>query len=79
MGLSKALMLEVRQYNIRVIAICPGSVATDFFRPESQTDLGWSSESVLQSEDIAESVLLAATLPENAMITELEVRPTNPK
>lgn len=78
MGLSRALMLEVRKYNIRVVAICPGSAATDFFRSESQTELGSSRESVLSAQDIAETILLAATLPEKAMVTELEVRPTNP-
>ena len=72
-------MLEVRKYNIRVIAICPGSVATEFFRDESQTVLSSSRESVLQAGDIAESILLAASLPENAMISELEIRPTNPR
>src|SRR3989339_583942 len=30
MGFTKSLMLEVREYNIRVAAICPGSVNTDF-------------------------------------------------
>jgi 3-oxoacyl-[acyl-carrier protein] reductase len=79
MGLSRALLLEVRQYNIRVVAICPGSVATDFFRAESQTTLSLSKESVLSAESIAESILLSATLPENAMISELEIRPTNPR
>ena len=79
MGLSRALMLEVRQYNIRVCAICPGSVATDFFRTESQTTLSSSKESVLQAEEIAETILLAASLPENAMIGEIEIRPTNPR
>jgi 3-oxoacyl-[acyl-carrier protein] reductase len=79
MGLSRALMLEVRQYNIRVVAVCPGSVATDFFRTESQTTLGSSKESVLSAEEIAETILLAASLPENAMISELEIRPTNPR
>lgn len=78
MGLSRALMLEVRKYNIRVVAVCPGSVATEFFRTESQTMLSSSRESVLQAEDIAETILLAASLPENATISELEVRPTNP-
>jgi len=79
MGLSRALMLEVREYNIRVCAICPGSVATDFFRTESQTTLSSKKETVLQAEEIAETILLAASLPENAMISELEVRPTNPR
>ncbi len=79
MGLSRALMLEVRQYNIRVCAICPGSVDTDFFRAESQTTLIYSKESVLSANDIAETILLAASLPGNAMICEIEIRPTNPR
>jgi len=79
MGLSRALMLEVRQSNIRVCVICPGSVATDFFRAESQTTLSSSKESVLSAEDIAETILLAASLPGNAMIGEIEIRPTNPR
>lgn len=79
MGLSRALMLEVRQYNIRVVTVCPGSVATEFFRAESQTTLGSSKESVLSAEEIAETILLTASLPQNATISELEVRPTNPR
>jgi len=79
MGLSRALMLEVRQYNIRVCAVCPGSVATEFFRADSQTTLSSRKESVLQAEDIAETILLAASLPENATLHEIEVRPTNPR
>jgi 3-oxoacyl-[acyl-carrier protein] reductase len=79
MGLSRALMLEVRQYNIRVIAICPGTVVTEFFRPEANTPLSSSVDTVLHSEDIAESCLYAATLPPNAMVSELEIRPTNPR
>jgi len=79
MGLSRALMLEVRQYNIRVCAICPGSVATDFFRAESQTTLSSSKESVLSANDIAETILLTASLPGNAMLGEIEIRPTNPR
>lgn len=79
MGLSRALMLEVRQYNIRVCAVCPGSVATEFFRADSQTTLSSSKESVLQAENIAETILLAASLPENVTLHEIEVRPTNPR
>lgn len=79
MGLSRALMLEVRQYNIRVVAVCPGSVATEFFRAESQTVLSSRKETVLQADEIAETILLAASLPENATIHEIEIRPTNPR
>lgn len=79
LGLSRALLLEVRQYNIRVAVICPGSVATDFFRTESQTSLSSHKDTVLQAEEIAETILLTTSLPENAMISEIEIRPTNPR
>ncbi|MBZ0202321.1 MAG: SDR family oxidoreductase [Ignavibacteria bacterium] len=79
MGLSRALMLEVRKYNIRVVAVCPGSVDTDFFRPESNTVLSSHPFTVLKPEDVAETILYAASLPENATVSEIEVRPTNPR
>ncbi|MCI0448782.1 MAG: SDR family oxidoreductase [Chlorobi bacterium] len=78
MGLSRALMFELRQYNIRVVAVCPGSVATDFFRSDSKTVLSSRKESVLQAKDVAESILFSCTLPGNATVSEIEVRPTNP-
>jgi NADP-dependent 3-hydroxy acid dehydrogenase YdfG len=79
MGFSRALLLEVRKFNIRVIAICPGSVDTQFFRKESHTILTSSKDSILKAQDIAETCLFAAALPQNAMVSELEIRPTNPR
>jgi len=78
MGLSRALMLEVRKYNIRVIAICPGTVDTDFFRKESNTTIYANRNTVVKPEDIAETCLYAASLPINATASEIEIRPTNP-
>jgi 3-oxoacyl-[acyl-carrier protein] reductase len=75
MGFSRSLMLEVRKHGIRVIAICPGSVATEFFR-ESPSEL--SHNTMLASEDIAETILYAAALPPNATVNEIEIRPANP-
>lgn len=78
MGLSGSLFAVVRKHNVRVTTICPGSVDTRFFdRPG--TILNSSRESILAAEDIAESCYLAANLPINATISEIELRPTNPK
>jgi len=79
MGLSRALMLEVRQYNIRVVAVCPGTVDTHFFRNESNSSTSPDKNTLLNPLDIAESCLLAASLPMNATMSEIEVRPTNPR
>ena len=76
LGFSKALMLEVRKRGIRVIAVCPGSVATPFMDKQSQ--MRPNRERVLQPDDVAQAVLGALTLPDRAMLSEFDLRPTNP-
>lgn len=76
LGFSRSLMLEVRKDNIRVIAICPGSVDTPLIR--TQTMLTPNLEAILRPEDVAETVLAAVRLPARALVSELDVRPTNP-
>ncbi len=76
LGFSKALMLEVRKRGIRVIAVCPGSVATPFM--DKQSVMRPDRERVLQPDDVAQAVLGALTLPDRAMLSELDLRPTNP-
>lgn len=78
MGMSRALMPEVRKYNIRVIAVCPGTVDTEFFRKESKTTIYSNRNTVVKPDDIAETCLFAVALPINATVSEIEVRPTNP-
>jgi 3-oxoacyl-[acyl-carrier protein] reductase len=76
LGFSRSLMLEVRKDNIRVIAICPGSVDTSLLR--DQPMLKSEPSRILQPEDVAASILHALTLPDRALVSELDIRPTNP-
>jgi 3-oxoacyl-[acyl-carrier protein] reductase len=76
LGFSRALMLEFRKEGIRVIAICPGSVDTDMLR--DQPMLKSNPERILQSEDVADAILHAVRLPGRALVSELDIRPTNP-
>jgi 3-oxoacyl-[acyl-carrier protein] reductase len=76
LGFSRSLMLEVRKDNVRVIAICPGSVATGMMR--DQTMLKADPAKILQPEDVADSILHAIILPGRALLSELDIRPTNP-
>jgi 3-oxoacyl-[acyl-carrier protein] reductase len=75
LGFTKSLLLEVREYNIRVAAICPGSVDTTF--SISSNDV--LNEKKLQPEDVAETVLAVIKLPARALLSEVDLRPTNPK
>lgn len=76
LGFSRSLMLEVRKDNIRVITICPGSVDTPFI--EHQGMLKPDLAKILKPEDVAETVVASLALPERALVSELDVRPTNP-
>ncbi len=76
MGFARCLMLEERQFNIRVITVCPGSVDTSFSNHESGVG---KTEKILSPEDVAETVLSAITVHPRAMVSEIDIRPTNPK
>ncbi len=76
MGFTKSLMLEVREYNVRVAAVCPGSVETNFGSGNSSP---MNSKNILMPEDIAEVVATIIKLPVTALMSEVDIRPTNPK
>ncbi len=76
LGFSRSLMLETRKDNIRVVAICPGSVDTSMLR--DQPMLKSEPSRILRPEDVADTILHALTLPERALVSELDIRPTNP-
>src|SRR3989339_1409724 len=67
MGFTKSLMLEVREYNIRVAAICPGSVDTEF---NPNREITVMRENILLSEDVAETVALVLKMPVRALVSE---------
>jgi len=77
LGFSKSLMLEVRKKGLRVLAICPGSVDTPIFEKE-QPPFPINPATMMQPADIAQAILDAAALPDRAMVSELDIRPTNP-
>ena len=74
LGFSRSLMLEVRDFNIRVVSICPGSVNTSF------SDHSKDSDKIIQPQDVADTVLFALTMPARSNVSEIDIRPTiNPK
>ena len=76
LGFSRSLMLETRKDNVRVIAICPGSVATSML--QEQPMLKSEPQRILQPDDVAATIVHAVGLPDRAMVSELDIRPTNP-
>lgn len=70
LAFSRTLMLEVREYNIRVVTICPGSVNTDF------SDHSKNAMAIIQPEDVADTVLFALSMPARSNVSEIDIRPT---
>jgi 3-oxoacyl-[acyl-carrier protein] reductase len=75
-GFARSLMLEVREHNIRVITVCPGSVDTSFSSTKSDPS---RSGKVLHPQDVADTIVGALVMPDRAMVSEIDIRPTNPK
>jgi len=73
-GFSEALMQEVRQDNIKVSYVCPGSVNTHFGGDTPSDDKAWQ----LQPEDIAQVVINLLEMDPRALPSKVELRPSKP-
>ena len=71
-GLTYSIAEELRQYNIRVSAVAPGSINTQFGDGGSGKD----PNKMLQPEDIAAVVATLVTQPPQSFISEILMRPT---
>lgn len=72
LGLSDAAMLDLRKHGVRVAAILPGSVDTDF--STSGGDGSWK----LTANDVARVVLDLLRYPDRALPSRIELRPSRP-
>lgn len=73
-GFTEAMMQEVRQDNIKVSYVCPGSVNTYFGGDSPSPEQAWQ----LQPEDIAQIVIDLLNMDPRALPSKVEVRPSKP-
>ena len=73
LGFSECLMLDVREFGIKVSVIMPGSVATDFSRPVGSAD-DWKQ----RPSDIAQVCVNLLKDRKPFLVSRLEMRPLNP-
>jgi 3-oxoacyl-[acyl-carrier protein] reductase len=71
LGLTGCMAEDLRPHGIRVSAICPGSVATEF-SPRAGKD----PTKMLQPEDVAHAVAALVTQAPGSFISEVDIRPT---
>jgi len=73
-GFSEAMMQEVRQDDIKVSYICPGSVNTAFGGDVPTEANAWQ----LQPNDVAQVIVNLLQMPANALPSKVELRPSKP-
>lgn len=73
-GFSQAIMLDLRQYGIKVTTIMPGSVATEFNHHIPSVTDAWK----IQPEDIGQLTVDILRLPARTLPSKIEVRPSIP-
>jgi NADP-dependent 3-hydroxy acid dehydrogenase YdfG len=73
-GFAQALDKELRQSGIKVSAICPGGVKTEFALGKGRTEQSVAQSDMLDAEDVAAAVLLACTQSPKSRIIEIRMR-----
>jgi len=71
MGLTGCMAEELRVHGIRVSAVCPGSVATEF-----SGQGGKDPSKLLDADDVAHAVAALVTQAPGSFISEVDMRPT---
>jgi short-subunit dehydrogenase len=73
-GFAQALARELRESGIKVGAICPGGVKTEFAIGKGRTEKGVAESDMLDPEDVAGVVLLACSQSPKSRIIEVQMR-----
>jgi NAD(P)-dependent dehydrogenase (short-subunit alcohol dehydrogenase family) len=70
-GMTACMAEDLRGYGIRVSAVCPGTVETEF-----SPHAGKDPKKMLQPDDVAHVVAMLLTQAEQSFVSEVELRPT---
>ena len=73
-GFAQALDKELRPHGIKVGAICPGGVKTEFALGKGRTEQSVAASGMLDPEDVAGVVLMACTQSPRSRIIEVQMR-----
>jgi len=73
-GFAQGLDKELRPHGIKVGAICPGGVKTEFAIGKGRTEAGVEQSGMLEAEDVAQAVLFACTQSQSSRIIQIQMR-----
>jgi len=73
-GMTEAIMLDVRHDDVRVSIVMPGSVNTFFGGADEKPERAWA----LEADDVALAVMQVLDYPKEAHVSRVEMRPSQP-
>jgi NADP-dependent 3-hydroxy acid dehydrogenase YdfG len=73
-GFAQALDGELRNHGIKVGAICPGGVKTEFAVGKGRTEEGVKTSYMMEPREVADAIVFACLQPRNARILQMTVR-----
>ena len=73
-GFTQSVMLDLRQHDVKVTTIMPGSVTSHFNQHTPSDEDNWK----IQPEDLGQMVVNLMQLPPQTLPSKIEVRPTKP-
>jgi NADP-dependent 3-hydroxy acid dehydrogenase YdfG len=71
LGLTHCMAEDLRDSGVKVSAICPGSVATEFSHSSTKFDVS----KMLQADDVAHAVEMILTQAPQSFVSEISLRP----
>jgi len=74
-GFSEAIMKELRDHGIKVTCVYPGSVATEFFEVSGMR----GADRPVTPEQVAQTILHILETDDNYLISEVVIRPLQPR
>ena len=72
-GFTASLREELREHNIKVISVHPGAIDTPFW---NNVNVDFPKEEMMNSDDVAKSVVYAILAPNNVVQEEIVIRRT---
>ncbi|MBO6117856.1 MAG: phosphoglycerate kinase [Bacteroidales bacterium] len=80
-AISKGMRIDCLPYNIKVTNICPGAVETEFSMVRFKGDMAknhatYEGFTPLTGEDVADTIVYTAFLPQHVCINDLVIMPT---
>jgi NADP-dependent 3-hydroxy acid dehydrogenase YdfG len=75
-GITESLFRELRDFNIKVTGVYPGSTKTDFFRNAQGIK---AHDNMMMPEDVAQQIVNSIETPDNFLVNAIEMRPLQPK